>query len=71
MNYAAEAKREVKSLRSRYPKRGIDPTIPEGIREKLVDEQKNALTPASKYAGGGMTRGDGCCKKGHTKGKVV
>lgn len=23
------------------------------------------------YAKGGMTRGDGCCQKGHTKGKVV
>ena len=24
-----------------------------------------------KYAKGGMTRGDGICKKGHTKGKMV
>jgi hypothetical protein len=71
MDYAAESKREVESLKKRHPKKGIDPTIPAGIREMLVDKQKSALTPASKYAGGGMTRGDGCCKKGHTKGKVV
>ena len=23
------------------------------------------------YAKGGMTRGDGCCMKGHTKGRMV
>ena len=69
---AAEVKRETESLAKRYPKKGIDPTIPEGIREMLVDREKSKLTPASKYAkGGSVTRGDGCVQKGHTKGKVV
>ena len=67
---AAEVKRETESLAKRYPKKGIDPTIPEGIREMLVDREKSKLTPASKYAKGGVTRADGCVTKGHTKGKM-
>jgi|SanBayMetagenome_1026888.scaffolds.fasta_scaffold59685_3 hypothetical protein len=67
---AAEAKRETDSLAKRYPKKGIDPTIPEGIREMLVDREKNKLTPASKYAKGGVTRADGCAQRGKTKGKM-
>ena len=67
---AAEVKRETESLSKRYPKKGIDPTIPEGIREMLVDREKSKLTPASKYAKGGVTRADGCARKGHTKGKM-
>ena len=64
-------KREVESLKKRFPKRGIDPTIPEGIRATLREKEQDALTPASKYAKGGMTRGDGCCQRGKTRGKVV
>ena len=71
MDYAAESKREVESLKKRHPKKGIDPTIPAGIREMLVDKQKSALTPASKYAKGGVTRADGCARKGKTKGRMV
>lgn len=63
--------KEVESLKKRYPKKGIDPTIPAGIREMLVDKQKSAMTPASKYAKGGVTRADGCARKGHTKGRMV
>ena len=63
--------KEVESLKKRFPKRGIDATIPEGIREMLVDKQKSAMTPASKYAKGGVTRADGCVKRGHTKGRMV
>ena len=66
---AAEAKRETDSLAKRYPKKGIDSTIPEGIREMLVDRQKNKLTPASKYAKGGKI--DGCAQRGKTKGRMV
>lgn len=71
MDYAAESKREVESLKKRYPKKGIDPTIPAGIREMLVDKQKSALTPASKYAKGGSVRGGGCERRGKTRGKFV
>ena len=33
-------KREVESLAKRFPKRGIDSTIPESIRAELVDRQR-------------------------------
>ena len=71
MNYAAEAKREVESLKKRHPKKGIDSTIPAGIREMLVDKQKSALTPDSKYAKGGSVKGSGCERQGLRKCKVV
>ena len=32
--------KEVKSLASRFPKRGIDPTIPEGVRRQMMDIQR-------------------------------
>ena len=63
-------KREVESLKKRYPKKGIDPTIPEGIRATLREKEQDAMTPASKYAKGGVTRADGCARKGKTKGKM-
>jgi hypothetical protein len=69
MDYAAESKREVESLKKRHPKKGIDSTIPAGIREMLVDKQKRALTPDSKYAKGGKI--DGCAQRGKTNCKVV
>lgn len=62
---------EVESLKRRFPKRGIDPTIPEGIRATLREKEQDALTPASKYAKGGVTRADGCARKGKTKGRMV
>lgn len=71
MDYAAESKREVESLKKRHPKKGIDSTIPAGIREMLVDKQKSALTPDSKYAKGGSVRGGGCERQGKTRGKFV
>lgn len=68
---AAEAKRETESLAKRYPKKGIDATIPEGIREMLVDREKSKLTPASKYAKGGSVKGGGCEQRGLRKCKVM
>lgn len=62
-------KREVESLKKRYPKKGIDPTIPEGIRATLREMEQDKLTPASKYAKGGKI--DGCAQRGKTRGKVV
>lgn len=61
--------KEVASLKKRYPKRGIDPTIPEGIRATLREKEQDALTPASKYAKGGKI--DGCAQRGKTRGRMV
>lgn len=81
-----DMKREVESLAKRYPKRGIDPTIPEGVRMQLMDMRRQeeqdrgmkahegrklAKGGMAKYAKGGVTRADGCITKGHTKGKVM
>ena len=86
MAYGKDPKVEVESLAKRFPKRGIDPTIPEAIRLELIDRQRQeeldrgmkahegrrlAKGGVAKYAKGGVTRGDGCVSKGHTKGKVV
>ena len=35
-----DIKREVESLAKRHPKRGIDPTIPEGVRMQLMDMRR-------------------------------
>ena len=74
----AEVKREISSLAKRYPKRGIDPTIPEGVREQLVErERMKALEEGenymkkNRYAKGGSVRGGGCEQRGKTRGKVV
>lgn len=40
MAYGKDPSVEVKSLAKRYPKKGIDPTIPEGIREQLIEMEK-------------------------------
>jgi hypothetical protein len=37
-------------------------------RKKL---SRMPMEPVKKYAKGGSVRGDGCCSKGHTKGKMV
>ena len=80
-----DMKREVESLAKRYPKRGIDPTIPEGVRMQLMDMRRQeeqdrgmkahegrklAKGGMAKYAKGGATRADGCITKGHTKGTM-
>lgn len=71
-----DAQREMKSLAARYPKRGIDATIPEDIRNQLVSkEQEEAANKgmkvheARKLAKGGKV--DGCAQRGKTRGKVV
>jgi hypothetical protein len=74
MDYAAESKREVKSLRSRYPEKP-----PAGIRTDLDAMKQEKANEAGMKAhegrrlakGGSVTRGDGCVSKGHTKGKVI
>ena len=55
-------------------------SIPEPVRRYEAEEGAEPMGPykkggkvkAKKYASGGkVTRGDGVCKKGHTKGKMV
>jgi hypothetical protein len=83
MNYAAEAKREVGSLRRRFPEKP-----PAGIRAELdamAQEKANAkgmkahegrkLAKGGKakgYAGGGSasSRADGCAQHGKTRGMM-
>jgi hypothetical protein len=51
--------KEVESLKKRYPKRGIDPTIPAEIRQTLRDrEQEKEMTMGEKnrYARGGNVK---------------
>jgi hypothetical protein len=64
--------KEVASLKARYPKRGIDPTIPAGIREVLRDREDERMMSAgekNRYAKGGSI--DGCAQRGKTKGKYI
>ena len=69
-----DPKVEVESLKKRFPEKP-----PAGVRAELdamKQEKANAAGmkahEARKLAGGGsVTRGDGCCQKGHTVGKVV
>ena len=74
---AAEVKRETDSLAKRYPKKGIDATIPPEIRDQLMERRREKMSPMASggkvkgYSGGGVTRADGCCQKGHTKGRMV
>ena len=63
--------KEVESLKKRHPKKGLDGTIPAGIRAVLREKEQDALTPPSKYAKGGSVRGGGCEQRGKTKGRMV
>ena len=74
----AEVKREVDSLVKRYPKKGIDLTIPDEARQQLVErERMKALEEGenymkkNRYAKGGSVRGGGCEQRGKTKGRMV
>jgi len=72
----AEVKRETDSLAKRYPKKGIDGTIPPEIRDQLMERRREKMSPMAHggkvkgYAKGGVTRADGCVTKGHTKGRM-
>jgi len=81
-----DMKREVESLAKRFPKRGIDPTIPEGVRMQLMDMRRQeeqdkgmkahegrrlAQGGMAKYAKGGSVKGSGCEQRGLRKCKVV
>ena len=45
---AAEAKRETDSLAKRYPKKGIDGTIPPEIRDQLMERRREKMSPMAK-----------------------
>jgi hypothetical protein len=75
MDYAAEAKREVGSLRKRYPEKP-----PAGIRAELDAMEQDKMNAKGmkafegrKLAKGGSvsSRADGCAQRGRTKCKVV
>jgi hypothetical protein len=66
--------KEVASLKARYPKRGIDPTIPAGVREVLRDREDDRMMSSgekNRYAKGGSVKGSGCEQRGLRKCKVV
>lgn len=55
----------LENRRRRKKEAGEAPDAGEGMR-------KGGKAKVKKYAGGGkVTRGDGCVKRGHTKGKMV
>lgn len=72
---AAEVKRETESLTKRYPKKGIDGTIPPEIRDQLMERRREKMSPMAKggackgYAKGGKI--DGCAQRGKTRGRMV
>jgi hypothetical protein len=73
MNYAAEAKREVGSLRKRFPEKP-----PAGIRAELDAMKQEKANEAGmkahegrKLAKGGSVKGGGCEQRGLRKCKVI
>jgi hypothetical protein len=73
MDYAAESKREVKSLRSRHPEKP-----PAGIRAELDAMKQEKANEAGmkahegrKLAKGGSVKGGGCEQRGLRKCKVI
>jgi hypothetical protein len=80
MDYAAEAKREVGSLRKRYPEKP-----PAGIRAELdamkqekaneagmkAHEGRKLAKGGKAYASGGSVKGGGCEQRGLRKCKVM
>ena len=71
MDYAAEAKREVGSLRKRYPEKP-----PSGIRAELdaMEQDKMNAKGMKVHEGRKLAKGgkiDGCAQRGKTRGRVV
>jgi hypothetical protein len=71
MDYAAESKREVGSLRKRYPEKP-----PAGIRAELdaMEQEKMNAKGMKAFEGRKLAKGgkiDGCAQRGRTKCKVV
>lgn len=71
MDYAAEAKREVGSLRKRYPEKppaGIQSEI-DAMKQERANAAGMKVHEGRKLAKGGKI--DGCAQRGKTRGKVV
>lgn len=71
MDYAAEAKREVGSLRKRYPEKP-----PAGIRAELdaMEQDKMNAKGMKVHEGRKLAKGgkiDGCAQRGKTRGRMV
>lgn len=41
------------------------------MTEEAPEDKRAPVRGQKSYAKGGVTRGDGCVKKGHTKGRMV
>ena len=71
---AAEVAREVKSLKSRYPEKppaGIRAEL-DAMKQEKANEAGMKVHESRKLAkGGSVTRADGCCQRGKTRGKFV
>ena len=54
------------------PKKRTMPSPGESVKSgnRMSGEDAKDLKAVKKYAKGGVTRGDGIAKKGHTKGKI-
>ncbi len=73
MDYAAEAKREVGSLRKRHPEKppaGVQSEL-DAMKQRKENEAGMKVHEGRRLAKGGVTRADGCVSKGHTKGRMV
>ena len=71
MDYAAEAKREVGSLRKRHPEKP-----PAGIRAELdaMEQDKMNAKGMKVHEGRKLAKGgkiDGCAQRGKTRGRMV
>jgi hypothetical protein len=73
MNYAAEAKREVKSLRSRHPEKppaGVKADL-DAMKQEKANEAGMKAHEGRKLAKGGSVKGGGCEQRGLRKCKVI
>ena len=67
----AAAAREAEAERSRESRRATPPgTAPKRGSISMAGVNPKTLLPGQGFAKGGVTRADGCVKKGHTKGKM-
>lgn len=73
MNYAAEAKREVGSLRKRFPEKppaGIRAEL-DAMKQEKANEAGMKVHEGRKLAKGGSVKGGGCEQRGLRKCKVI
>ena len=73
MDYAAESKREVGSLRKRYPEKPPAGSRAEldAMKQEKANEAGMKVHEGRKLAKGGSVKGSGCEQRGLRKCKVV